>query len=81
MQEFDPHVLEEKPIPPPEDFSKKARVKSLKDYQEMYQKAADNPEEFWGEQSKMLHWFQPPKKILEWNWPHAKWFTSGKLNV
>ena len=81
MQEFDPHVLEEKPIPPPEDFSKKAHVKSLKEYQEMYQRAVDNPEEFWGEQSKMLDWFQPPKKVLEWNLPHAKWFTGGKLNV
>src|SRR5580704_12382122 len=81
MQEFDPHVLEEKPIPPPEDFSKKARVKSLKEYQEIYQKAADSPEEFWGEQSKLLHWFQTPKKVLEWNLPHAKWFSGGKLNV
>jgi len=81
MQEFDPHVLEEKPIPPPEDFSKKARVKSLKDYREMYQKAVDNPEEFWGEQSKTLHWFVLPTKVLEWNLPHAKWFTGGKLNV
>jgi acetyl-CoA synthetase len=80
MQEFDPHVLEEKPIPPPEDFSKKARVKSLKEYQEIYQKAA-NPEEFWAEQSKMLHWFEPPQKVLEWNLPHAKWFLGGKLNV
>jgi len=81
MQEFDPHVLEEKPIPPPENFSKKAHIKSLKEYQEMYQKAVDNPEEFWGEQSKRLDWFQPPKKVLEWNPPHAKWFTGGKLNV
>ena len=32
MQEFDPHVLEEKPIPPPEEFSKKARVGSLDEY-------------------------------------------------
>ena len=29
----------------------------------------------------MLDWFEPPKKILEWNLPHAKWFIGGKLNV
>src|SRR3984893_4002169 len=81
MQEFDPHVLEEKPVPPPEDFSKKAHLKSLKDYQEMYQKAVDNPEEFWGEQSRKLHWFQPPTKVLEWNLPHAKWFSGGKAKM
>ena len=35
MQEFDPHVLDEKPMPPPEEFSKRARVKSLKEYRKM----------------------------------------------
>ena len=29
----------------------------------------------------MLHWFAPPKKILDWQVPHAKWFVGGKLNV
>jgi acetyl-CoA synthetase len=81
MQEFDPHVLEEKPIPPPEEFSKKAQVRSLEDYREMYAAAESNPEEFWGEQAKLLHWFEVPKKVLDWNPPHAKWFADGKLNV
>jgi len=81
MQEFDPHVLEEKPIPPPEDFSKKARVGSLEEYQEMYAAAAADPETFWGKQAKLLHWFEAPKKVLDWNPPHAKWFLGGKLNV
>src|ERR1700752_785511 len=81
MQEFDPHVLDEKPLPPPEEFSKKARVKSLEDYREMYQAAVDDPEKYWGEQAKLLDWFEPAKKVLEWDPPHAKWFTGGKLNV
>ena len=81
MQEFDPHVLEEKPIPPPEEFSKKARISSLDDYREMYAAAQADPEKFWGEQAKLLHWFEAPKKVLEWKPPHAKWFLGGKLNV
>jgi len=81
MLEFDPHVLDEKPIPPPEDFSKHAHVKSLEEYREIYARAVANPEEYWAEQAKMLDWFEPPKKILEWNLPHAKWFVGGKLNV
>ena len=81
MLEFDPHVLDEKPIPPPEDFSKRAHVKSLEEYRELYARAVENPEEFWGEQAKMLDWFEAPKKILEWNLPHAKWFVGGTLNV
>ncbi|MGA7921535.1 MAG: acetate--CoA ligase [Candidatus Acidiferrales bacterium] len=81
MQEFDPHVLDERPIPPPEDFSKKAHVGSLEEYREMYEAAQADPEKFWGTQAKLLHWFQKPKKVLEWNPPHAKWFVGGKLNV
>src|SRR5271154_5354004 len=81
MQEFDPHILEEKPIPPPAEFSKRAHVKSLEEYRKMYDRAAQDPEGFWGEQAKMLDWFTQPTKVLEWDLPHAKWFVGGKLNV
>lgn len=81
MQEFDPHVLEETPIPPPAEFQKQARVRTLEEYKKLYDRAKNDPEGFWGEQAKMLDWFEPPKKVLEWNLPHAKWFSGGKLNV
>jgi acetyl-CoA synthetase len=81
MLEFDPHVLEEKPIPPPAEFSKRARVKSLDEYRKLYERAERDPEGFWAEQAKMLDWFEPPQKVLEWEIPHAKWFVGGKLNV
>jgi len=81
MQEFDPHVLDEKPIPPPKEFSQRARVKSLDEYRKMYEHAERDPEGFWGEQAKLLDWFEKPVKVLEWNPPHAKWFVGGKLNV
>ena len=81
MQEFDPHVLDEKAIPPPEEFRKRARLRSLEQYREMYELAEREPEAFWGELAKMIDWFEPPAKVLEWDLPHAKWFTGGKLNV
>jgi acetyl-CoA synthetase len=81
MQEFDPHVLEEKPIPPPEEFSKKARVESLDEYRKMYAAAQVDPQGFWTEQAKLLDWFEVPTTTLEWKPPHAKWFVGGKLNV
>ena len=81
MQEFDPHVLDEPPIPPPAEFSKKARVRSMEEYEEMYAKAAADPEAFWAEEAENIDWFEAPKKILEWDVPHAKWFVGGKLNV
>jgi acetyl-CoA synthetase len=81
MLEFDPHVLDEKPLPPPEEFSKRAHVKSLEEYRALYDRAVNRPEEYWGEQAKMLDWFVQPTKVLEWDLPHAKWFVGGKLNV
>ena len=81
MQEFDPQVLNEKPIPPPKEFQKHARIRSLDEYRKLYDRAAKDPAAFWGEQAKLLDWFQPPKKVLDWNLPHAKWFAGGKLNV
>jgi acetyl-CoA synthetase len=81
MLEFDPHVLDEKAVPPPEEFSKRAHVKSLEEYRQMYERAARDPEAFWAEQAKMLDWFEPPQRVLEWDLPHAKWFPGGRLNV
>lgn len=81
MQEFDPQILNEKKIPPPPEFQRRARVQSLDEYKKIYDRAKSDPESFWGEQAKMLDWFEPPAKILEWNVPHAKWFSGGKLNV
>jgi acetyl-CoA synthetase len=81
MQEFDPHVLEEKPVPPPAEFSERAHVKSLEEYRKLYERADQDPEGFWSEQARMLDWVVPPSKVLEWKLPHAKWFVGGKLNV
>jgi acetyl-CoA synthetase len=81
MQEFDPHVLEEKAVPPPAEFSKRAHIKSLDEYRAIYEKAASDPEAYWAEQAKMLDWFEPYKQVLDWQIPHAKWFVGGKLNV
>ena len=81
MQEFDPHVLDEKPVPPPEEFSKQAHVKSIEEYRAMHERALQDPEAFWGEQAKLLDWVEPPVQTLEWNLPHAKWFVGGSLNV
>ncbi len=81
MQEFDPKILNEEKIPPPPEFQRRARVRSLDEYKKIYDRAQNDPQGFWAEQAKMLDWFEPPKKILEWNIPHAKWFVGGRLNV
>ena len=43
-------MMEEKRVfPPPEELSRKAYIKSLKEYKEIYQRSIDDPEGFWGE--------------------------------
>ena len=81
MSEFDPQVLNEPAIPPPDEFASRAHIGSMEDYETMYKRALDDPETFWAEQADLLHWFTPPQQTLEWNPPFAKWFVGGKLNV
>lgn len=66
---------------PPADFSANAHVKSMAEYEKLWQDAAKDPEKFWGQQAETLQWMQKWNKVLEWNPPHAKWFVGGKLNI
>src|SRR5271165_3397944 len=75
-------VLKESRIfPPPPAFSASAHVKSVAEYEALYQKAKADPEGFWAEQAKSLDWAKPWDKVMVWNEPHAQWFVGGKLNV
>jgi acetyl-CoA synthetase len=47
----------------------------------VFDRAAADPEAFWGEQAKMLHWFEPWKQVMEWNPPWVKWFLGAKMNA
>ena len=68
---------------PPAGFVDKAHIKSRKLYEEMYERSIRNPEDFWGEYAKELHWFKKWDKVLETDFRNAKiqWFLGGKLNV
>jgi acetyl-CoA synthetase len=81
MSEFDPTILNEAAIPPPEEFASRARIGSMAEYEALHRHALDKPEEYWAEQALLVEWTTPPEKTLEWNLPHAKWYTGGKLNV
>jgi acetyl-CoA synthetase len=44
--------------------------------------AKRDPDGFWAEQAKSLHWFKPWTQVLDWtNAPHAKWFVGGQINA
>ena len=76
-------VMQEKRLfPPPKEFSARARIKSLDEYQRIWDQAAADPPKFWGELAREeLHWFEPFEKPLVWNEPFAQWFAGGKTNV
>ncbi|MGD8860427.1 MAG: acetate--CoA ligase [Myxococcales bacterium] len=72
---------ERRVFPPSEEFAAQAHIGSRERYEELYKRSIDDPEGFWAEQAAALHWFEQPKKILEWNAPFAKWFVGGKTNL
>lgn len=68
-------------FPPSQEFSSKARIKSMAEYEALWKKANDDPEAFWGELAHELHWFKPFEKVLNWNEPFAEWFSGGQTNI
>ncbi len=64
-------------IKPDKRFAAQANLSS----KNIYSQADKNPQKFWSDAAKSLHWFKPWKKVLEWKAPYAKWFVGGKLNV
>ncbi len=76
-------ILHEKRLfPPSSEFSQNAHIKSLEDYQQLYEKAKSDPQVFWAELAEQeLHWFQKWDTVLDWQPPFAKWFVNGKMNI
>lgn len=76
-------LKENRTFAPSSEFSEKAHIQSLQQYQELYDQAAANPTEFWANLAeKELHWFQKWDQVLDWsNPPFAKWFVNGKINI
>jgi len=68
-------------FPPPPDFAANAHIKTFEEYEQIYAKAAEDPEEFWASVAENLHWFKKWDTILKWNEPHAEWFVGGKINA
>jgi acetyl-CoA synthetase len=78
---IDSMLQENRVFPPSAEFSAKAHIKSLEEYEKIYAEAAADPEAFWAGIAKQLHWFEPWTKVLEWDAPWAKWFVGGKINL
>jgi acetyl-CoA synthetase len=74
-------LREHRVFPPPPEFAAKAHVKSLEEYETLYRRSIQDPEGFWAEVARELHWFTPWTSVLDWQLPSAKWFVGGKINL
>ncbi len=76
-------VLQEKRLfHPSAEFSQNAHIKSLEEYQQLYDRAKADPQKFWAELAEQeLEWFQKWDTALDWQPPFAKWFVNGKINI
>jgi acetyl-CoA synthetase len=72
---------EERMFEPPRSFSEAATIPSREQYQKLHEQSLRDPEGFWREQAKTLHWFKAPTKVLTGTLPEPKWFEDGTLNV
>ncbi|MDI9633400.1 MAG: acetate--CoA ligase [Methanolinea sp.] len=52
-----------------------------KDYKKAYAEFLADPEGFWEKQAHHFEWMKKWDKVLEWNYPYAKWFVNAKLNI
>ncbi|HOW03727.1 acetyl-coenzyme A synthetase N-terminal domain-containing protein, partial [Methanospirillum hungatei] len=53
----------------------------LGDYHNAYQEFLKNPEGFWDRMAREIEWMKPWDKVLEWDYPYARWFSGGTLNI
>ena len=81
-KKIDVLMQEKRHFPPSKEFSNRAHIKSLEEYEKIYKRSIDDPEGFWAEMAeKNLTWFKKWDKVLEYNFekPEIKWFQVLKI--
>src|SRR5687767_14277485 len=68
----------------PADWKQRAYIDDAK-YQELYARSVKDPEGFWAEQAKRLHWYRAPTRIKNVSYApdnvSIKWYEDGVLNA
>ena len=75
---------EERTFPPPKEFSSKAHIKSMAEYERIYKWSVENPEDFWAKMAEEhISWYKKWDKVWDWDFekPYIKFFVNGKLNA
>ena len=68
---------------PPENFRKKAYVKSLEEYREMYERSIKDPAGFWSEMAEQFTWFKKWDNVRSFDFVEGqiKFFEGAKTNM
>jgi acetyl-CoA synthetase len=81
-------LSEERIFSPPENARENANIttymrsKGFHDYEAFYQWSLEHRMEYWEDQAKELHWFEPWHTTFTWTEkPFFQWFVGGKFNV
>lgn len=77
-------LSEQRLFEPPEVGREAAQVKSMEEYEAMYNRSMEDPEGYWGERAEeLVTWYKKWDKVVESDLykPEVKWFEGGKLNV
>ena len=77
-------MAEKRTFPPSKEFSQKAHIKSMEEYERLYKWSVEDPEGFWAEMAEEhITWFKKWEKVLDYDFykPYIKWFIGGKLNA
>ena len=76
--------MSEKVYDVPAEWRQRAYIDDAK-YHEMYARSIADPNGFWAEHAKRLHWYRAPMRIKNTSFdPHnvsIKWFEDGTLNA
>jgi len=84
---IDSFMEETRRFPPPPEFVEKAHLKSMEQYQQMYDESINEPDKFWLKEAEILDWYKKPTKAREHTWDtrqrviDIKWFEDGELNA
>ncbi len=80
--QIDSVMQESRRFPPSQEFSSQARIGSMAQYRELYDRAAADPEKFWGQIAESeLHWFKPFDRVMSRDGDVCSWFVGGKTNI
>ena len=51
-------------------------------YEDLYRRSIEQPEAFWAEEARAIHWHVPPRRTLDYaNPPFRAWFVGGETNL